>query len=146
MLIFPYFTGWFHIFLWSLYWKKYLFLFILKQSLEDVIQGSCSKSMLNELKYTYENVLFLLKLQPTLLKLSFFTGIFFKDFENKNNLTLCRTTILQNIYFCKTPSSMAASVHSLNSSYTYFFYKKPSKGSSFISFLFQVQILVLKVS
>ena len=41
----------------------YLFLFILKQSLEDVIQGSCSTSMLNELKYACENVFFLLKLQ-----------------------------------------------------------------------------------
>ena len=28
----------------------------------------------------------------------------------------------------------------------FFFYKKPSKGPSSVSFLFQVQILVLKVS
>ena len=39
----------------------------------------------------------------TLLKLSFFTGIFSKDFDHTNSLILCRTTNLKNVNFCKTP-------------------------------------------
>ena len=51
----------------------------------------------------------------TLLKLSLFTGIFFKDFDHTNSLILSRITNLKNIYFCRTPSWTTASVHSLNS-------------------------------
>ena len=40
--------------------------------------------------------------------------MFFKGFDDTINLILCRTAILKNICFCRTPSSMVASFHSLN--------------------------------
>ena len=38
-----------------------MFLIILKKPLGDLLQNNCSKSLLNELKYVYENILLLLK-------------------------------------------------------------------------------------
>ena len=66
-----------------------MFLFILKQLLRDLLQSSCSKSVLNKLKYACEILLFLLKLQAIgqqLPKLSLLNGIFFEDFDNTNSL------------------------------------------------------------
>ena len=115
LLIFVLSMGVFHIFLWSLYWTKYLFLFIKKQPLEDLLQNSCSKSVLKELKYACESVLFLLKLQAIGLLLSItittripaWTLLHALFFSNRSN------TKNNYIYFCRTPS-MADSVHSLN--------------------------------
>ena len=95
-----------------------MFLFILKQPLEDLLQNSCSKSVLNELKHAFESVLLLLKLQTIgqqLYKIEPLHCIFFKDFDNTNSLRLCRATVLKNNPFCRMLSSMAVSVHSSNS-------------------------------
>ena len=40
--------------------------------------------------------------------------VFFKDFHHTISLILCRTAILKKIYFCRSLTSMAACVHSLN--------------------------------
>ena len=48
---------------------KYLFLFILKQPLGDLLGNSYSKSVLNELKYAGKIVLFPVKLQGIGLQL-----------------------------------------------------------------------------
>ena len=54
----------------------------------------------------------------TLKKLKFFTGIF-QRFWLYNQLDTLITAIFKNIYFYKTPSSMTASVNSLNSNDQY---------------------------
>ena len=45
-----------------------VFLFIQEESLGDLLEKSCSKSMLNKLKYPWESILFLLKLQAISLQ------------------------------------------------------------------------------
>ena len=51
------------------YIEKNMFLFILKQTLGDLLQNTCSKSVLSELKYACESALFLLKMQATKIEL-----------------------------------------------------------------------------
>ena len=45
--------------------------------------------------------------------------VFFEDFDHTISLILCRTDILKNIYFYRTPSSVAAYFYSLNSNNCY---------------------------
>ena len=82
-----YFTSYF-----DHYIEQNLLLLIKKQPLGDLLQNSCSRSGLNQLKYACESVLFLLKVAgykpSTLLKSDFFTVVFFKGFNRTTSLML----------------------------------------------------------
>ena len=66
-----------------------MFPFILKQSLEDLLQNRCSRSILNKLRYACESLLFLLKFQAIGYSCCNFTKIeplhwyLFKDFDEQ---------------------------------------------------------------
>ena len=71
------------------YIEQNMFSFILKQSLEDLLQNRCSRSILNKLRYACESLLFLLKFQAIGYSCRNFTKIeplhwyFFKDFDEQ---------------------------------------------------------------
>ena len=72
------------------YIEQSLLLLIKKQPLRDILQNSCSKLELNQLKYARERVLFLQRLRPGYRGLSLNQNqtsslVFFKDF----NHTIC---------------------------------------------------------
>ena len=101
-LIFRYFTGCsLHLFLIIISLSRPKYLSLLKQPLGDLLQNNCSKSVLNEFKHACENVLFFIKVAgyrtATLLNLSLFPGIFFKDFDHTYSLIRCGIAILKNI-------------------------------------------------